>query len=52
VGVTDDAKYALTVEKGLHGQKAQPYLEPGAMASLPRITGVAESLYKSILGGE
>jgi hypothetical protein len=52
VGVTDDAKYALTVEKGLHGQRAQPYLEPGAMASLPKITGVAEGIYMSKLGGE
>jgi hypothetical protein len=51
VGVTPAAKYGLCVEKGI-GQRAQPYLEPGAMASISKITSVAENLYKSKLGGE
>jgi len=45
------APYALTIEKGLAGHKAQPFLEPAAMDSIPKIINVAESLYKSKLGG-
>jgi len=51
VGVTEAAPYALTIEKGLSGHKAQPFLEPGAMASIPKIVNVAERLYRSKLGG-
>jgi hypothetical protein len=51
VGVNESAPYALTIEKGLSGHKAQPFLEPGAMASIPKIINVAEGLYKSKLGG-
>jgi hypothetical protein len=51
VGVNESAPYALTIEKGLSGHKAQPFLEPGAMASIPKIINVAENIYKSKLGG-
>jgi len=51
VGATMGAKYAPTIEKGFSGHKAQPFLEPAAMASIPKITNVAESLYRSKLGG-
>lgn len=51
VGVTPDAPYALAVEKGDSHHKPQPYLEPGAMNSIPKITNVAEALYRSKLGG-
>lgn len=51
VGVTPAAPYALTIEKGLSGHKAQPFLEPGAMASIPKIINAAESLYRSKMGG-
>ena len=52
VGATHSAPYALTIEKGLAGHKAQPFLEPGAMASIPKIINVAESIYRSKFGGE
>lgn len=51
VGVTSDAPYAISVEKGTSRQKAQPYLEPGCMNAIPKITKVAEQLYRSKLGG-
>jgi len=51
VGANESAPYALTIEKGLSGHKAQPFLEPGAMSSIPKIINVAESLYRSKLGG-
>lgn len=51
VGANESAPYALTIEKGLSGHKAQPFLEPGAMASIPKIVNVAEALYRSKLGG-
>ena len=52
VGANESAPYALTIEKGLSGHKAQPFLEPGAMQAIPKITNVVEALYKSKLGGE
>ena len=51
VGVTPDAPYGLTIEKGLSGHKAQPYLEPGAMNSIPKIINVAEQVYRNTFGG-
>lgn len=51
VGANEGAPYALTIEKGLSNHKAQPFLEPGAMASIPKIVNVAEALYQSKLGG-
>ena len=51
IGATADAPYALTIEKGLAGHKAQPFLEPGAMQAIPKIINVAEGLYRSKLGG-
>jgi len=49
VGVTPAAPYGLYVEKGM-GQKAQPFLEPGAMNAIPKITAVAERVYKQMGG--
>jgi hypothetical protein len=49
VGVTPDAPYGLYVEKGM-GQKAQPFLEPGAMNAIPKIINVAERVYKQMGG--
>lgn len=51
VGVTADAPYALTIEKGLAGHAAQPFLEPGAMQSIPQIKNVVNEIYRSRLGG-
>jgi len=51
IGVTPDAPYGIMVEKGTSKQTAQPFLEPGAMNSIPKIINVAESLYRSKLGG-
>lgn len=51
IGATADAPYALTIEKGLSGHKAQPFLEPGILSAIPKIINVAESLYRSKLGG-
>ena len=51
IGATADAPYALTIEKGLAGHRANPYLEPGAMNAIPKIINVAEALYRSKLGG-
>lgn len=51
VGANESAPYALTIEKGLSGHKAQPFLEPGAMSAIPKIINVAEALYRSKLGG-
>lgn len=52
VGVNENAKYALTIEKGKSGHTAQPFLEPGAIASIPKIINMAEKVYKSKLGGK
>jgi len=52
IGVTPEAPYAVMVEKGTSKQHAQPYLEPGAMNAIPKISRVAEALYKSKMGGE
>ena len=49
VGVTPAAPYGLYVEKGM-GQKAQPFLEPGAMSAIPKITDVAIRVYKQMGG--
>jgi hypothetical protein len=49
VGVTPAAPYGLYVEKGM-GQKAQPFLEPGAMNAIPKITDVAIRVYKQMGG--
>jgi hypothetical protein len=51
IGAIADAPYALTIEKGLAGHRAQPYLEPGAMQAIPKIVDVAERLYRSKMGG-
>ena len=51
IGATADAPYALAIEKG-HSKKApNGYLELGVMKAIPKITNVAESLYRSKLGG-
>lgn len=51
VGVTPDAPYGIIIEKGSSKQVAKPYLEPGCMNAIPKIKKVAESLYRSKLGG-
>jgi HK97 gp10 family phage protein len=51
IGVTEDAPYGVIVEKGSSKQVAQPYLEPGCNNAIPKITKVAEALYRSKLGG-
>ena len=51
IGVTPNAPYALTIEKGLSNHKPQPYLEPGAINAIPKITNVAEQIYKRKIGG-
>jgi hypothetical protein len=49
IGVTPAAPYGLYVEKGI-GQTAQPFLEPGAMNAIPKITSVAEQIYRKMGG--
>ena len=51
IGVTVAAPYGLWVEKGSSRQKANPYLEPGTLNAIPKIVNVAESIYRSRLGG-
>lgn len=51
IGVTADAPYGVVIEKGSSKQPAQPYLEPGCNNAIPKITKVAEQLYRSKLGG-
>lgn len=51
IGATEIAPYALTIEKGLSNHKAQPFLEPGSLNAIPKITKVAESIYRNRLGG-
>lgn len=51
IGVTPDAPYGLTIEKGLSNHKAQPFLEPGCISAIPKITKVAEQIYKRKIGG-
>lgn len=51
IGATTAAPYAVTIEKGLSNHVAQPFLEPGIMNSIPKITKVAERIYRNILGG-
>ena len=51
IGVTPDAPYGIMVEKGTNKQKAQPYLEPGAINAIPKIINVAEQIYKRKIGG-
>ena len=48
IGVTQDAPYGVMVEKGTSKQHAQPFLEPGAINSIPKIINVAEKLYKKL----
>lgn len=50
IGVTPNAPYGLFVEKGI-GQKAQPYLEPGALNSIPHFIDVARKHYDHMNGG-
>lgn len=52
IGVTAAAPYGIYVEKGSSKQKAQPYLEPGTMNAIPKITKVAEQVYKNKMGKE
>jgi len=52
IGVTPEAKYGIYVEKGSSKQSAQPYLEPGTMNAIPKITKIAEQIYKNKMGGE
>lgn len=52
IGVTPNAPHGLYVEKGTSTQKAQPYLEPGATNSVPKIVKVAEQIYRDKLGGD
>lgn len=51
IGVTPSAPYGVIVEKGSSKQVAKPYLEPGCNNAIPKITKVAEALYRSKLGG-
>jgi HK97 gp10 family phage protein len=48
VGVTPAAPYGIYVEKGTENQKAQPFLEPGAMNAIPKITDAAIRVYKQM----
>ena len=48
IGVTSDAPYGVIVEKGSSKQTAQPYLEPGCNNAIPKITKVAEDLYRRL----
>ena len=53
VGSSDKIKeipYAIDVEKGI-GQPAQSYLEAGVMNAIPKITSVAEAIYRRKMGG-
>ena len=52
IGVSEGVPYALAVEKGDSKHTAQGYLENGAMNAVPKITKVAEDLYKSKMGGK
>lgn len=51
IGVLPSADYGLLVEKGI-GQPAQPFLEPAITASIPQIVNIAESIYRSKVGGD
>lgn len=51
IGVTPAAPYGVFVEKGTSRQRANPYLEPGTLNAIPKIINVAESIYRSRLGG-
>jgi len=50
IGVTPEAPYATYVEKGTSKQQAQPYLEPGIVNSLLKISTVADKIYKAKMG--
>lgn len=50
IGAKADAEYAAYVEKGTSKQKAQPYLEPGAMNTIPHLESIAQKYYQK-LGG-
>jgi HK97 gp10 family phage protein len=51
IGVTPEAPYGVMVEKGTSKQMAQPYLEPGVINAIPKISKVAEQIYRDKLGG-
>ena len=51
IGANENAPYALTIEKGLSGHKAQPFLEPGALSAIPKIMNVAMGILRKNLGG-
>jgi HK97 gp10 family phage protein len=50
VGVTPNADYGLWVEKGSSRQSPQPYLEPGCNNAIPKITNIAEQVYRNKMG--
>ena len=52
IGVTESAPYGILVEKGSSKQSAQPYLEPGAMNSIPKLPLIANNVYKQFMGGK
>ena len=52
VGVQEGIEYGIMVEKGTSKQTAQPYLEPGAVNSIPRLINVARKNYDHRMGGK
>lgn len=47
---TRDTSYGLYVEEGTSKQIAQPFLKPGAMNSIPKISKVANQVYAAWIG--
>ena len=52
IGVIEGIKYGIYVEKGTSKQKAQPYLEPGALNVAPKLIDVARKHYEHGMGGK
>lgn len=52
VGVTENAPYAVYVEKGTSKMKAQPFLEPSIMDNLGKIEEIAGQKIKVNMGGK
>lgn len=52
IGTTNEAPYAVYVEKGSSKQNAQPFIEPAVMDNIDRLEEIAGQAIKANMGGD
>jgi HK97 gp10 family phage protein len=52
IGTTNEAPYAIYVEKGSSKQNAQPFIEPAVMDNIDRLEEIAGQTIKANMGGD